>query len=503
MVVAVDVQTSSIQWQAEVPGGSSGASPALADGVVFVAGYAALIAFEAGRGSVLWQTDLTQNLGLGSSPVVSGDTVYVGETRFDWQVSAFDAATGDMRWQFNTGKQTGISTPAVADGVLFITTGQSILAIDASAATPAVPATPAAEGSPESGSVAAGMERGGPARTGEQPGPGPTGRPVEQWRIAGSPITGEPVVVGDVVYVASGGGGLGLVSAIDVATGSVIWSIETNDIALGVTLAVSGKSVFVGTNTGELLALVAASGTEQWTFQAADQLGSPVVANGVVYAGDRAGNLYAVDVATGALLWQEATGSFGVSPAVANGMVIAGGGQDSVLYAFDAATGEEIWRVANGSGVGASPVISESSIFIIGPETTLLALDLATGMERWRVDIDAAGGLGVSFPAVANGVVYVVDAGALHAIDAVTGSEIWAHATPAAESSPSIAHGVVYLAGVAFDGTVTAIDAATGAELWQAATGEMSPLSAPAVADEMVIIGSYSNLIALGDGMTP
>jgi hypothetical protein len=31
----------------------------------------------------------------------------------------------------------------------------------------------------------------------------------------------------------------------------------------------------------------------------------------------------------------------------------------------------------------------------------------------------------------------------------------------------------------------------------------MSPLSAPAVADEMVIIGSYSNLIALGDGMTP
>jgi outer membrane protein assembly factor BamB len=497
------VQTGSIEWKADVPGGASGSSPALANGVVFVAGYAALVAVDAGSGTVLWKTDLAQNLGLGSSPVVAGDTVYLGETRFEWQVSAFNAATGGMRWQFNTGEQSGISSPAVVDGVLFINAGQSILAIDATAATPAAMATPAAEGSPESGSVSAGMERGGPARTGEQPGAGPTGTPVEQWRIAGSPTTGEPVAVGDVVYVASGGGGVGHISAIDVATGSITWSIETDDIALGVTLAVSGKSVFVGTNSGELLALVAASGTEQWTFQAADQLGSPVVASGVVYAGDRAGNLYAVDAATGALVWQAETGSFGASPAVANGMVIAGGGQDSVLYAFDAETGKEIWQVADGSGVGASPVISDGSLFIIGPNTTLLALDLATGVERWRVDIDAAGGLGDCFPAVANGVVYVVDASALHALDAATGVEIWAYATPSAQSSPSLANGVVYLAGVAFDGTVTAIDAATGAELWQVATGEMSPLSAPAVADGMVIVGSYTNLIALGDEVKP
>jgi outer membrane protein assembly factor BamB len=208
--------------------------------------------------------------------------------------------------------------------------------------------------------------------------------------------------------------------------------------------------------------------------------------------------LYAVNAASGELTWKAEAGGFGVTPALSGDMVIAGGGQDGILHALDAATGSERWQVADGAEVGASAAILDDTVFIIGADTTLLALDLQSGAEKWRADVDAPGGLGVTYPAVSNGLVYVVDAGALHAFDASNGTEIWTYATASAQSSPSVAGGVIYTSGVAFDGTITAIDASTGAELWQVTTGEMSPLSSPAVAGGLVIVGSFQNVIAFG-----
>ena len=504
MVAAIDVQTGEVQWRAEIPGGGSGASPALTGGILIVAGYSALVAYDEDTGDELWTQDLRQDLGTGSSPVIAGDTIYVGETAYERQLGAFDLATGDIRWDIDLGVQDAVSSPAVGNEVVFINAGTSLFAIDGQKATPEPTIPPDishAGSSGETGSLntTEGAQRGGPARTGEQPGPGPSSVPVVQWSVDSGPVSGEPVIAGNVVYTASGGGGMGLVSALDLATGTPIWTAETQDLPPGASVATNQHSVFAGTVSGNLLALDIATGERQWEFQAAGQLSSPVVADGLVFIVDDSGLVSAVDASTGVLAWQFATGQGATTPAVANDMVIAGGSADGTLFALNVTTGAMVWHIADASGTGATPVISGSNVYILGPDTTLLALDLASGSEIWRADVEASGGLGPAYPAVAEGVVYVVDSVGLHAFDAVTGEERWTYASSSPQSSPSVAGGVVYLSGAGFDGTVTAVDAATGTALWSVSTGEVSPLSSPAVSGGLVIAGSYQHVIALGD----
>ena len=65
-----------------------------------------------------------------SSPTVLDGVVYVGSE--DGNVYAADAATGALRWSYQTG--AGVhSSPTVLDGVVYIGSGDSYLyALDAS-----------------------------------------------------------------------------------------------------------------------------------------------------------------------------------------------------------------------------------------------------------------------------------------------------------------------------------------------------------------------------------
>ena len=72
--------------------------------------------------------------------------------------------------------------------------------------------------------------------------------------------------------------------------------------------------------------------------------------------------------------------------------------------------------------------------------------------------------------AVANGVVYVCsEDGMVYALNANTGTKLWSSATSGAVmSSPAVANGVVYIAGL---GNVYALNASTGAQLWSHVDG--------------------------------
>jgi hypothetical protein len=121
-------------WTGTTPGGPS-SSPAVSGGVVYLAGGSVLSAFDpagqmgcAGVPKVC-AAEWTAPLGAGtpSSPAVSGGRVFVtaGAT-----LSAFDAtgATGcsgtpvvcTAQWSAAIGNTAGTSSPAVADGVLFV-----------------------------------------------------------------------------------------------------------------------------------------------------------------------------------------------------------------------------------------------------------------------------------------------------------------------------------------------------------------------------------------------
>ena len=115
-----------------------------------------------------------------------------------------------------------------------------------------------------------------------------------------------------------------------------------------------------------------------------------------------------------------------------------------------------------------------------------------------------------SSPVVVDGVVYVgavspvtEAGGALHAVDAETGEEIWQRATLAGDgifASPTVVDGIVYAGS--YDGIEFAVDAATGNELWRF-QAEGSIYSSPAVVDGILYFGDdagYLYALAATDG---
>ena len=131
-VYALSAATGSVTWSYRV-GGVGELSPAVDDGVVFVGGWsyskapayghAKLYALDASTGAPKW----VQKFGSGpaySSPAVANGVVYIG--RLDGTVLALDAATGDTDWSYLTGGDV-YSSPAIADGTVYVGSYSGVL----------------------------------------------------------------------------------------------------------------------------------------------------------------------------------------------------------------------------------------------------------------------------------------------------------------------------------------------------------------------------------------
>ncbi len=94
--------------------------PALANGVLYVAGSAGTFyAFDAYTGNEMWSYPLEASpSSSGSSPAVYGGVVFVGSF-WDHNVYALNATNGVKIWNFTTGSFVE-SSPAVAKGIVYI-----------------------------------------------------------------------------------------------------------------------------------------------------------------------------------------------------------------------------------------------------------------------------------------------------------------------------------------------------------------------------------------------
>jgi polyvinyl alcohol dehydrogenase (cytochrome) len=208
--------------------------------------------------------------------------------------------------------------------------------------------------------------------------------------------------------------------------------------------AVLRNRLYIGAQSGAVHALDAATGCSHWTFQAAAQIRSGIVAaNNAVFFGDGKANVYALHAATGKLLWQVKadphpyaliTGTVqfhnGILYVPVASFEEAVGGQPAYpcctfrgsLLALDAATGRRLWQTytiaepprptkTNGAGtrlhgpsgaaVWSTPTIDGKAgrIYIAtgdnysDPATptsdAILALDLITGRLIWSKQITA------------------------------------------------------------------------------------------------------------------
>lgn len=208
----------------------SGGGLAYGAGRLFAAtGHGEVIAMDPASGAIIWR----QKLGApaAGTPTVDGGTVYVvGRDATAWAINAKD---GKVEWQTSgTPSPTGMvgsSAPAVtASTVLFPFGSGDIIAALKAGGTPVW-----------SASIA-----------GKRLGRGYTGV---------TDIAGDPVVDGAVTYV---GNQSGRISALETATGTVLWSAR--DAAYGAVLPVGG-SVFLVSDEAKLVRLDASTGEPIWS----------------------------------------------------------------------------------------------------------------------------------------------------------------------------------------------------------------------------------------------
>ena len=220
------------------------------------------------------------------------------------------------------------------------------------------------------------------------------------------------------------------VHAVDAATGDEQWRFDA-DASVTSSLTVVDGTAFLG-SSDSVYALDAATGTERWRSDSGmGSLASPTVVNGTVYLGSNDSNVYALDGGTGQQAWvfTEPADGLQSSPAVVDGTVYIGSrnfdDQDDPvgnLYAIDAATGQEEWRFGTQSPITTSaPTVADNTVYV-GDLETVYAVDAVTGDGDWVFRHD---GIGSPSPTVHNRTVYV-QSNELYALDAVTGQLEWA-----------------------------------------------------------------------------
>ena len=243
-----------------------GAAPVLADGLVFVgAGDGRFHAIDAATGAVRW-TFATKGR-IRNAAAIDGDRVVVGSA--DHFVYALDRRTGAQRWRFDTTAEID-ATPLVHAGKVYAgNRGPGLYALDAA--------------------------------TGAQ-----------AWRLYfwGSWVESTPVVADGTLYI--GASDLRRVSAIDPASGRVLWRTDVYGWTWGTPLVLADRVIFGaagGTpyflrHQASLGALDRATGRMLWRTPLPDTgghqwgiAGSPARAGDVVVVATISGSLLAYPLA--------------------------------------------------------------------------------------------------------------------------------------------------------------------------------------------------------------
>lgn len=305
-------------WSANVvpphDGAAQGAGGGLAygGGKLFVTtGYGRLTALDPATGGEIW----TQRLDApgGGAPTYADGTVYLAAR--DGTGWAVRADTGRVRWTFSAAPSQG--TQGTGPGVA-VAGGMAVF--------------PFAGGTLKGVFAQGGTERWSAVLAGDR-----LGSAVAQF----ADIAGDPVIVGDTVYVANGSG---RVAALKRDSGEMIWQAE---MAARAPIWVAGGSVFLVNGRNELVRLDARDGAVVWRtqlpayaerrFRAPNRLYAhygPILAGGRLIVASSDGYLRQFDPRSGALAVQsELPAGAAAMPAVAGGALYVVT-RDGALTAF-------------------------------------------------------------------------------------------------------------------------------------------------------------------------
>ena len=260
-------------------------------------------------------------------------TAFIGDV--DGNLSAVDLATRTVVWTVTLAESIS-SSPAVADGTVFVNAEDVLYAID-----------------PADGSTRWSFDNGGDG---------------------GYTIESSPAVVDGVVYTTSASSESDdSLWALDAATGAELWSYAPDAPGLNTPAVVNGV-VYAG-GPGGLVAVDADSGDEVWSSAAGDIFSAPAVGDEVLIAQTNR-DMVAVDISTGEPRWRADTGGTWSTPVIADGVVYVGSNGLAFqlsIHLVDVATGEQLGLVAD-LGSANAPVVITGGVVFAATDSGLVAL---------------------------------------------------------------------------------------------------------------------------------
>jgi outer membrane protein assembly factor BamB len=347
IVPAVQVQK---LWEERIGKGSdkSGVrmSPALADGKLYAAGTDGTVsALDAATGKTLWSKHLGSRHGFiwhhgnnslrwAGGPGTDGNLLVVGS--LEGVVQAFDAATGNERWNTQLSSEV-IAAPIIVDGIVVVRTNDGRLyGLDAN-----------------DGSRKWTFDR--------------TTVPVLTLRGNASPKVADGLVYS--------GADNGKIIALTLADGKTAWEqtvstgegrteIERIQDADGPIAVVDGV-VYASGYHGQVAALTAQTGRPLWTHVLSSYTGVGVAPT-QVYVADTDSAVWALDLRTGASNWkQEGLKYRWLSPVVSVGDYAVVGDLEGFVHVLDGSDGKIVGRARlSKHPIEAAPVVVNDTVYI-------------------------------------------------------------------------------------------------------------------------------------------
>ena len=299
-----------------------------------------------------------------TSPVLHDDTLYFCDN--ENELYAVDVQTGELNW---TKSLEGwyIYGPTYHDGVLYLSTGGYLRAIDAASRE-----TLWSLQEPISDQEAAG----------------------NSWNRRWMPAA--PTAAAGHVFA---GTGHGVFHGIEASSGEILWS-DTIETGLPGASEISGADennrfldppavkdgrVCIASDNGRLYAYDMQSGERQWVFQPGSRFQGAAVIQGESVFATASRGIYSVSLADGSINWEYHADAHYMSPAVDGETLIASAGPDYPnrrIIAVNAATGEELWRVPAAAELDCSASIAGGKA-VVPVANGLMTVDIATGSPLW------------------------------------------------------------------------------------------------------------------------
>lgn len=292
----------------------------------------------------------------------------------------------------------------------------------------------------------------------------------------GGQVRSSPAISGGTLYIGSDDG---VVYALDAATGRPTGTFRTGGpVSGGVTVA--GGTLFAGSADGKVHAFTVGDTGASWTYRTGGAVATaPMSAGGgVVYAGSSDHYIYALNVGTGQRIWRTPAGGPVTSGPVEAGQPLAdgvvwAGSEDGHMYALNADTGHVVWRYPAG-GVIHSGLVTDASNAYFGTDSgSLYSLSFDPFFDnsqqvRWQFQ---AGGAIQGTPVYADDIMFAGSASSeVYAVGLTTGQQLWKYRTEGpVRSGPAVGGGILYVGSD--DGYLYAIDSLAGSLRWRYKTG--------------------------------